>query len=67
MFGLSAFPLPLETLPGWPAAPDPSMVEVLFILLGVPALVAAVPTVLTLAPLWFRRSQGASKDVAVKN
>lgn len=31
---------PLETLPGWPAAPDPSVLHILGLLAGVPLLIA---------------------------
>jgi hypothetical protein len=34
--------VPLETLPGWPAAPDPSPLASLALLVGAPALAAAV-------------------------
>ena len=53
MFGL----LPLETLPGWPDAPDPSALEALTVLLGTPAAIALVILVFGMAPAWFRRSQ----------
>jgi hypothetical protein len=31
--------VPLETLPGWPAAPDPSLLQFLGLLVGVPLVV----------------------------
>lgn len=34
--------MPLETLPGWPAAPDPSVLQILGLLLGVPLVLAVV-------------------------
>ncbi|GAA1840509.1 hypothetical protein ACFFOM_05765 [Microlunatus capsulatus] len=39
--------VPLETLPGWPEAPSPSLLEVLGLLVGAPLLVIAVIAVLT--------------------
>ncbi len=50
MFGL----IPLKTLPGWPEAPDPTAIESLVVLLGVPAAIAAVLLLLVMAPSWFR-------------
>ncbi|HMQ36709.1 MAG TPA: hypothetical protein PKE46_01425 [Micropruina sp.] len=52
MFGL----IPLETLPGWPEVADPTALETLTVLLGVPAAIALVILVLGMAPSWFRRS-----------
>jgi hypothetical protein len=34
--------LPLETLPGWPAAPDPTPLEVLGLLAGLPLLTIVI-------------------------
>ena len=39
--------VPLETLPGWPEAPSPSLLEVLGLLVGAPLLVIAIVAVLT--------------------
>lgn len=39
--------VPLETLPGWPDAPGPSVLHVLGLLVGAPLLVIAVIAVLT--------------------
>lgn len=39
--------VPLETLPGWPEAPSPSLLEVLGLLVGAPLLVIAIIAVLT--------------------
>ena len=39
--------VPLETLPGWPDAPSPSLLEVLGLLVGAPLLVVALIAVLT--------------------
>ena len=38
--------VPLETLPGWPEAPSPSLLEVLGLLVGAPVLVIAIVAVL---------------------
>jgi len=46
---------PFETLPGWPAAPDPTAIESLTVLIGIPAAIAAVVLLLIMAPTWFSR------------
>jgi len=51
MFGL----ILLETLPGWPEAPDPTAIESLTVLIGIPAAIAAVVVLLIMAPTWFNR------------
>ncbi len=61
MFGLSSL-LPLETLPGWPEAPNPSVVDALYILVGVPGAISLVILALVVAPSWFRRGE-SSTDV----
>jgi hypothetical protein len=38
--------VPLETLPGWPEAPSPSVLEVLGLLVGAPLLVIALVAVI---------------------
>ncbi len=49
MFGL----IPLKTLPGWPEAPDPTAIESLTVILGIPVALALVILVLGMAPSWF--------------
>ena len=39
--------VPLETLPGWPDVQEPSLLEVLGLLVGAPLLVVAIVAVLT--------------------
>lgn len=39
--------VPLETLPGWPDVQEPSLLEVLALLVGAPLLVIAIVAVLT--------------------
>ena len=39
--------VPLETLPGWPDAPNPSALEALGVLVGAPLVVIALVAVLT--------------------
>lgn len=34
--------VPLETLPGWPAAPEPSALQLLLLLVGAPLLIGLV-------------------------
>lgn len=53
MFGL--IPLETQTLPGWPEAPTPTALDVVILLLGVPAAIFAVILLLTMAPHWFSR------------
>lgn len=48
----------LETLPGWPDVVEPSLMESLVILAGIPAAIAVVATVAIMGPQWFRQSQG---------
>ncbi len=38
--------MPLETLPGWPAAPDPPALHVLGLLVGLPLVVIALVAVI---------------------
>ena len=53
MFGL----IPLETLPGWPEAPDPTALEAAVLFLGVPGAIAAVILFFVMGPAWFRRDR----------
>lgn len=60
--------VPLETLPGWPPAPNPSALESLGLLIGVPALVfliIAAITHLQFAALARRRRPEATDPVWV--
>ncbi len=63
MFGL----IPLKTLPGWPEAPDPTAIESLVVLLGVPAAIAAVLLLLVMAPSWFHPGRRSDDPVVGKN
>ncbi|MEA4944504.1 MAG: hypothetical protein VB080_08705 [Propionicimonas sp.] len=50
---------PLESLPGWMAVHEPSVLEFLVVILGVPAAIAAVFVALVMGPAWWRnRSSG---------
>ncbi|MFT3862434.1 hypothetical protein [Micropruina sp.] len=51
-------PLETQTLPGWESAANPSAIEVLTLLLGVPASIFAVILLLGLAPTWFGKGRG---------
>lgn len=62
MFGLSL--TLLETLPGWPEAPDPSVVSTLLVLFGIPFGIGAVIALIVAGPSFVRRSQ-AGTDVAI--
>lgn len=52
MFGL----LPLETLPGWEEAANPTVIETFMLLLGIPGAIFAVILLLLMAPSWLGRS-----------
>ena len=56
MFGL----IPLETLPGWPEAPNPSALEALAIFIGAPAAIFAVLVLLIIGPSWFGGARAAA-------
>ena len=61
--------LPLETLPGWPEAPEFSAAHLILIAGVLPVVTAILIAVLALAPGWARRSRGetaAGGDVAVR-
>lgn len=47
----------LETLPGWPAVQDPTVLELLFLILLLPLGIAAVFAVVILAPGWRQRDE----------
>jgi hypothetical protein len=53
MFGLN--PLETQTLPGWESAATPTALDVVILLLGVPAAIFAVILLLTMAPHWFNK------------
>ncbi|MFP5416306.1 MAG: hypothetical protein ACLGHZ_05440 [Actinomycetes bacterium] len=52
-----------ETLPGWPEVVEPGLFDTLALIVGWPVGIAAVITLAALGPAWFRRSQGASREV----
>ncbi|HOQ54207.1 MAG TPA: hypothetical protein PLF56_11420 [Micropruina sp.] len=54
--------IPLDTLPGWEPAADPTALQTLTVLLGIPTAIFAVILLLTMAPSWFHRGG----DVAVR-
>lgn len=45
----------LETLPGWPAAPEQSTVQMIMLMIVLPLVAAAIITALVLGPKYFRR------------
>ena len=53
----------LETLPGWPAAPEFSWMHLLWLTVFAPVLFSAIVTAILLAPSYFRKSRTA--EVAV--
>lgn len=40
--GLLSMLVPLETLPGWPAAPEPSVLQLLLVLAGIPLIITLI-------------------------
>jgi hypothetical protein len=56
MLPVPAF-LPLETLPSWPAVPDPTVVQILIPTLFIPLAITAVIALLVLGPGWRRPSE----------
>lgn len=53
MFGL----IPLETLPGWPEAPEPTLIEAFVLFLGIPGAITAVILLMIAGPSWIRRDR----------
>lgn len=51
MLPVPAF-LPLETLPSWPPAPDPTVMQMLLLTVFIPFGIAAVIALLVLGPGW---------------
>ncbi|GAA2099443.1 hypothetical protein GCM10009841_13370 [Microlunatus panaciterrae] len=49
--------VPLETLPGWPVAENPSFVQEWGLLIGIPALICVVIILLAKAPTLARASR----------
>lgn len=47
--------LPLETLPGWPAAPEFSAAHLILIVAVLPVMTAIVIAVIAFTPTWARR------------
>ncbi len=56
----------LETLPGFPPAPEPTVLESLLYLLVWPLAIAIPIFVLGMGPAWFRRSRGATTEVEAR-
>lgn len=56
--------LPLETLPGWPEAPEVSAASQLMLMVIGPLAVAVIVAILTFTPKLSRRFRGADKDAA---
>lgn len=50
--------LPLETLPGWPEAPEFSAAHLILITAVLPVVTAIVIAVLAFTPTWARRFRG---------
>lgn len=57
----------LETLPGWPEAVDPSVMDILGLTVGIPFAIGAVFALIILGPSWYRKSQAAPSTEVVKN
>ncbi len=54
--------LPLETLPGWPEAPDPSLWMVLAILVAIPLAITIPVLLIHLGPTWFRQTRATKLE-----
>jgi hypothetical protein len=52
--------LPLQTLAGWPASPDPSLLQVLGLLVGFPVLAIVIISVLVKASSLASSSRGSA-------
>ena len=50
--------LPLETLPGWPTVADPTLLQTLGLLAGIPLVVTLVIALLCFAPQLARAGRG---------
>lgn len=55
--------VPLETLPGWPVAADPSPLQVLGLLVGLPLVVVVIIAVITKVNQMMRVSRGEPTQV----
>lgn len=62
MSHLALFP-PLQTLPGWPEAYAPGAMDILVVILFIPAAISAVFALMVLGPAWFQRSQQTGSEV----
>ena len=49
--------LPLETLPSWPAVPDPTVLQLLTVTIFIPFAISAVVALLVLGPGWRVKSE----------
>ncbi len=56
--------LPLDTLPGWPAAPQPSVLQQLGLLVGIPLLVALIVFAIAKIGTTVQASRGDAAPVA---
>lgn len=59
---LSAILPVLETLPGYPSVDNPSLMDVLWVILIVPAGIAALIAAALLGPRWARRGEDAEAE-----
>ena len=49
----------LETLPGFPTAPTPSVLELLMVTVVLPSVIAAAIMLLSIGPHWWRTARSA--------
>lgn len=52
--------IPLDTLPGWPVADEPSLLHVLVILFAIPGAIALVVSVVGMARRWAHGGDSAT-------
>ena len=57
----------LETLPGFPPAPEPTFLDSMVYMLVWPVAIAIPIAFLGLGPAWFRRSRTHSTEVAARH
>ncbi len=53
--------LETHTMPGWPEVYDPSLANILVLVLGFPLAISAVVALIVMGPEWFRRSKVGSE------
>ena len=63
MSELSVLLIPLQTLPGYPAAPTPSLMEFLLLLIIIPGLIGVLVPGLTMGRSWLGQARGENAAI----